>query len=645
MQRVVGGFGVAAFLAVGLIMGPASAKGPGGNVPVTSDQDTATPDITTVPDASGSDVIQPDATTTDTSSDDTNSGDTSSGDASSTDTSSAAAPVSVSFSVSVPSITATDSSVDEVTLKDILSGDIAAHADALASLNATDILIPEYDVNYTSTTADGTTVNGSFVFHNIDLAKIANGVAATVSIDSTTVSDSMNSAGQFGKISAEQFDIGGLLAFYGLIKGDSTSAPRPLYSNFHEAEGSITTPQGRCDIGQSSMASLKARPLKMSFPDFLKLANEANAEGNDVTPETTAKLVGFIVDVTEAIDMAPIEFSGLRCTSTTDDGKTVDVNVGAVKLGEFANGRYPDVSVDNVSVVAPGEGSMSLGNFLLKGIDFSNALTALNAAGSDVNEQWFTDNYRQLIPQFGGFAFSGFNIDIPDEDHPSERIQGSVANFDLSLKNYVNGVPTDISSSAQHVVAFIPPDSDDDTAQQLLSLGINSFDVGYDFAANWDEADQEIHLDKLSVSGSNFGSLAVAAVLGNATRDLFATDTDVAANAGMAVTLKRVSVDMHDSGLADLIYGVMAKRAGQDPKTFRAALAALTQGTLLVFIGGAANAQDVTKAVADFINGAKSLSVVVTSKDPAGVSLQDFEATQDDPSTAVAKVNIDAHAE
>ena len=631
MQRVVGGLGLAVVVALGLLAGSAGAKGPGGNVPVTTDQDTSAPDVTTVPDVSGSDVIQPDTTATDTSASDAGSSSTTS--------------VAVKFTVSVPSITATDSSVDEVTLKDILSGDVAAHAAALASLNASDILIPEYDVDYAGSTVDGTPITGSFVLHNIHLAKIADGVAATVSIDGMTVSNSLNTAGQFGRITAEQFDIGGLLAFYGLIKGDPTSAPRPIYSNFHEAEGSMTTPQGRCDIGETTMASFKARPLKMSFPDFMTLANEANAEGDNVQPDITAKLISFFVDVTQAIDMSPIQSSGLRCTSVTDTGKTVDVSVGGVKLGEFANARYPDVSVDNVNIVAPGEGSMSLGNFLLKGIDFSNALTALNAAGPDLNEDWFTEHYRDFIPQFGGFSFSGFNIDIPDEDHPDQRIQGSIANFDLSLKSYVNGVPTDISSNAQHIVAFIPPNTDNETAQELVSAGINSFDVGYDFAANWDEPSQEIRLTKLSTTGANFGSLAVAAVLGNATRDLFATDPDVAGNAGMAVTLKRVSVDIHDSGLADLIYAQMAKRAGQDPKTFRAALAALTQGTLLVFIGGAANAEDVTKAVADFINGAKSLSVLVTSKDPAGVSLQDFEATQDDPSTAVAKVNIEAHAE
>jgi len=393
------------------------------------------------------------------------------------------------------------------------------------------------------------------------------------------------------------------------------------------------------------MASLKARPLKMSFVDFMNLVGEANDEGDNVSPETGAKIVAFLVDATQAVEASPIVFAGLKCDGTDKDGKRVLVGVGQVRFGAFANGRYPDITVGRVRIVEPGQGRMALSRFLFKGIDFSGALAALKDAGPSLDQDWLEAHYRELIPAFGGLAFSGFNADIPDDQNPGQRIQAAVGSFDLTLGNYVNGVPTDIESNARHIIVAIPPDSSDEFASSLLGVGIDKLDVGYDFALRWDEPSQEIRLEKFSVSGAHLASLAVAAVLGNATRALFATDTSAAIDAGQALTLKNVAIDMHDFGLADRVYGEMAKRAGQDVKAFRQGLAALAQGTALVFLGGAADSTEVTQAVGDFINGARTLAIRMTSKDPAGLSFDDFIAGQDDPTAALSKVNIEAHAE
>ncbi len=546
--------------------------------------------------------------------------------------------------ITVPTVRAVDSSLDESTLKAVLAGDVVGHAAELASLNARRISIPLYDVAYSTTMSDGTTVTGELAFHDIRLSSVWKGVANTVSIGNVTLSNSAGGTGRLGAITAEQFDIGGLLSFYGLVPGDASGPPRPIYRNLREGAGWIKAPTGSCDIGDTAMASLKARPLKMSFVDFTNLIAEANAEGDDVSPETGAKMIAFMVDATEAIQSSPIQFAGMKCDGLDKEGKRVQVGIGPVVFGAFANGRYPEISARRIRIVAPGEGQMSLSRFLFKGVDFSGALAALKSAGPAVDKDWIEAHYRELIPAFGGVSFSGFNADIPDDQNPGQRIQAVVGSFDLTLGNYINGVPTDIESNAHHVIVAIPPDSSDELAQNLLSVGIDKVDAGYDFVLKWDEPAQEIRLEKFSVSGANLASLAVAAVLGNATRALFATDTGAAVGAGEALTLKSVNIDLHDFGLADRIYGTMAKRAGQDAKGFREGLAALAQGTALIFLGGAANSTDVTQAIGDFINGAKTLAIRMTSKDPAGVTFGDFIASQDDPTAALSKVNIDAHA-
>lgn len=555
------------------------------------------------------------------------------------------APSAMSFKVDIPTVESSGSSIADTDLKDILSGNVAAHADALASLNAASIHVPEYDVSYTTKGPGGQDVSGEVIFHDLLLSNVTNGVAASVSVASTTLTNSLQAQGAFGKMSADNFDIGGLLAFYGLVKGDPNSAPRTIYENFQEDSGSFTAPKGRCTIGASSVATFKARPLKVSFADFMQAMNQADAEQDDVKPEVTGKIIDFLADVADAIYISPIHFAGLNCNGEGDDGKPVNVSVGDVQLGEFAHGRYPSIAVNNFAVDATGDGSASLASFVFKGMDFSKPLAVLKAAGSDVDENWFEAHYRELIPEFGGFSFTGAKMDVPDDEHPGERIQGSLAAFDLSLSDYVNGIPTHIASDAQHFVGAIPKDSSDEFAQQLLQYGVDSFDVGYDIDVNWDAVDQEVHLNKFSITGDHMGSLAAAAVIGNATRDLFSTDLPAAMDAGLAVTVKQVSVDLEDAGLANIIAAEAARKANKDPKTFRKAMAALTQGSLLTFFGGIANAEQITDDVASFISGkATSLSVKMTAKDPAGLSLQDFMDAEDDPTDALGKVDLQSEA-
>jgi len=146
------------------------------------------------------------------------------------------------------------------------------------------------------------------------------------------------------------------------------------------------------------------------------------------------------------------------------------------------------------------------------------------------------------------------------------------------------------------------------------------------------------------LTGVNLGSIGVISVIGQATRDLFSNDLDLALAAATGLTLKRVKIDMRDAGLANIILSTAAKEARKGVKEFRAAFAGVTQATMLLFLGGAADVNKVTKAVGDFINGARTLSVSVTARDPAGVSFNELEALKDDPTGLADKVTIDAIA-
>jgi hypothetical protein len=555
-----------------------------------------------------------------------------------------AAPAAPSVAVTIPNIESVGSSIDEAGLRAIFSGDVASHADALAHLSATSIKIPELHVSYDVPVATGAPKKGELVYKDIEIAMVANGVAATVSMGGAEVTGTDGTKFTLGKVSANSLDIGGLLGFYGLVQGSGETAPKTLYKNFAADGASLGGPDFNCKIGKISVAELKARPLKLSFSDFIALIQQMDAQKEHPAPETVSKFVSFYIDFLRAVEISPVAFSGFDCSGKSDDGKPVTVSLGSTTMGAFGHGRYPEIDASDVKIGMEQNGEISLGNILLKGFDYSAPISVIESATAPLDDAWFQANARKLIPAFEGVSFSDFKMDVADTDHPGQRIKAAVGNFDLSLHSYINGVPSDISTSASHLVVDLPTDETDDSLKQLHAMGIEKIDAGYDFAARWDETSQSIKVGKLSFSGVDLGSIALAGTIGNATRNLFSDKNDLAVATAMGLSVKDIKLDVLDAGMVGMMLKSAATEQGQDVEKFRVATSGMTQGAILAILGATDEAKKLSDAVGSFLNGAKTLSIAITAKDPAGIGMADFMAVQADPTALVGKVNIDASA-
>jgi hypothetical protein len=474
---------------------------------------------------------------------------------------------------------------------------------------------------------------------------VAKGVAQAIIIGGVETTSNQNGGGtaRFGKMSAEDFDIGGLLAFLGLVKGDPTAPKKTVYRNLLTTGGTFNSPKADCTFGASSVARVSLRPLKVSFQDVFAMLEKSDKGDVPPTREEIATMVDFFIDVTDAIETSPMKLGGFACKGTDDDGKPIAIKLGAMTFGAFARGRYPDFSLKDVAIVSP-DAAIGLGEFRFKGFDFNGPLAALKAAAGAIDEDWLREHYRALIPAFDGFAFSKFALDVPDPDHPGERVKGAIGKFDLTLGGYVNAIPTDIATSASHITALLPPVTSDRQVQALLDYGIDKFDIGFDIALKWHEEENELRLERFSVTGADMGSIAAASVIGGATRDLFSADTETAFVTAFGLTLKSARVDLKDAGLADIILRAAAKDAQKDVATFRQAVGALAKGSILLFLGSAANTEKVADAIADFVDGKRSLTVTAKAKDPAGIPLSELQSLQKDPAQILDKVDIDAVA-
>lgn len=555
-----------------------------------------------------------------------------------------APPVS-EFAVDIPTIEAVDSNVDEDTLRDIFSGNVVANADALAGLTATSVSIPEITVT-AETTIEGKTTDGGFTFNDLVLSDISNGVAASVSVGGMTFSGGDFGSGEYGSMSAANFDIGGVLGMYGLVDGSGQTELKTIYTDFAFEGGSLTAPDISCTFGSITAAEFKARPLKHSFAEIMALAEAMDETDGDPSPETIASGLRMYVDILTAFESSPIEFGGFDCSGTDEEDRAIQFKIAAMSIGAMSPGYYPAVALEGLDVAVEGDGTVALGSANFKGMDLTGPIAAIEGAPEAIDEAWFAANARALIPAFEGFAFSNLAIDVPDpEADDGARIKANVGAFDLTLGKYLNGIPTDLLTSASNIIVDLPTDSDDEQVKQLLALGISTIDAGFVVDASWNEAENVINVDDISISGVDLATIKLAGTIANATEALFSVDEFEAMGAAMGVAIANLKVDVNDAGLSDIIMARVAADQGGDPAAMRPIFAGLAEGTIVGMLAGAAEAQKVGAAINSFVSGnAKHLTIDLTAKEAPGLGMMDFMAAEDDPTVLIGKVTIDATA-
>jgi hypothetical protein len=531
----------------------------------------------------------------------------------------------VTTSLSIPTITAVDSSMDEAALRDALSGGFMNHVSELASLSATSITIPEITFSVTMTSGAAAPVTNVASYKSVVLNNVRNGVAESASVEATT-STSPDGTVSLGRLSASALDIGGLLALYSLVPAGGPEQPmKVLYKDFSFEGGSFSGPRAECTLGKITAAEFSARPLKVSFAELMAASQTLQAATGSPPPEALATVVGFFTDIFQAFKSEPITMDGLNCTGKSETGEPFELAIGGVTIDGYLPGTYPALSVNDVKVGDGGKNSVTLDTATLKSIDLSGPIAALEAAGTKLNEAWFEANARALIPAFAGFSLAGLKADIDNPDKPGERLAASIGSFDLTLSNYVNGIPSSVATSATGIEVPLPSDPTDETSAMLKAMGIAGVNLGYAVDAAWDKAAQAINVNEVSISGVDLGSATIGATIGGASEQLFSLNPQLAIMASASLTLKTATLELSDAGFSDLVLAAAAKQQNLTPAAFRAQMGAGLEGLAIQILGSTDSARALGAAMSDFVSGSKkTLSITITAKNPAGVPLMQF---------------------
>ncbi|MBJ3784071.1 hypothetical protein [Devosia sediminis] len=558
-------------------------------------------------------------------------------------TSSTAATPEFEYSISIPTIDAVDSSLSNEVLTEILSGNIVDHAASLAELDATSISVPEIIVSVSSETADGPQ-EATVTFSDLVLDNVVDGKAAGVSLGSINLAAD-DAAVDFGAMSASNLDIGGLLGVYGLVDHGGQTELEVIYTDLVSEGGSMEAEDVSCTIGGVTGAEFKARPLKTSFGEMMAIAQAVEDDPEMTDPALTGRFLKMYADILTAFETSEVAFDGFACDGVDEDGRAMTFAVEAMTMGAMSPGVYPAISMDGFTVDVEDDGFVTLENFTIKPMDLTSTIATLETAPDEVDEAWFEANARALLPEMEGISLTGLDIDVPDPDAPDSRLQAKVGAFDLTLTEYLSGIPTDFDVSAANIQAEIPADSGDETFEQLLALGITDIDAGFRMAAAWDEATSTIAVEEVSMTGVDLATVMLAGTITNATEDLFALDMDTALVAGMGLAVRDLDLNVTDAGLSDIIIAMVAAEQGADPASLRPVFAGLAQGTVISMMAGAADAAKLGEAINAFVSGnAKTLAIGIEAKTEPGLTMEDFMAAEQDPTSLLGKVNVSAEA-
>lgn len=559
----------------------------------------------------------------------------------------APAPMAM-YEVSIPTVEIVDGNLTEETVRRIFSGTPGSALDSLATLDAASVRIPTISMSYDLPDEKGEMHRATVVYRDFELRDVRSGVAASSRLAGGDMDLGIGGLKfEFDEMRTATFDLSALLGFYGVGPLAGGTAMNLIYNDFAWEGGRLTGDSMSCEIGGSSPADFSARPLKRPFSDITELTNQlqlAVSEKKEPPPAAISGLIDIYIDLLTAIESTPMVMEGFACEGSDEKGRAMKVSSGPLTVGGFQPGIYPEFQVDDFKIDVKDDGFMQFGNFTLKPIDFTNTFAILQAASGELNEAWFAANYRKLIPSLDGLSVEGFAMDIPDDDKPGERIKASLGLFDVTLGQYVNGVPADLSFRIADLLLPVPEDMSDGPAKELLALGIKEVNLGLGSTLSWNEADRTIRVEDMFVDAGQLGHVTLSGTLGNATPDLFSENPEVAMLAAQSLTVKDVTIDLEDRGMANIVIAAGARDNGQPEPAFRMTMAGMIQGMTLSVLGNSDEALKVAQALGTFISGAPQLKVTLTAKDEAGIGLADLAGVEQDPRALVGKLTITAEA-
>lgn len=504
---------------------------------------------------------------------------------------------------------ASDSSLSEAEWRTALSGtDFAKINATIGKLNASRLTIDKVEIE--TKAADG---KSRLVVNALDFVGIANGRAAT------------GATGR-GEMRVESGKDRDLTIFDRITLRNAALAlqPKPADGTLPMALEEAVIENIRSESGKNSASAIR-----------MVRAENIRASALDEQVMTVLGLIGG----RDFDELSPLEKSaGAKALGEAYGsfslGRIVAEDIAvrdgkertAIKRIAIEGGDKSAFVVEGIEVRI-GTETTRIGSFRLDGFSIEPTIKALLTAMGDASGKK-EPPVGDLMPRLGTISMA--DLSVTGAKISAYGGESALKSFQMSFQNPMGGVPTGIRIGFDGLAAAL--DKNDPSAAELLALGYQKIDASGAIDIEVDKARDLLSFREVSLRIRDMGTLHLTGSVANIGDVLAAKDSDEAALAALAMTVRTLGVGLANEGLFERVLAKNAKESGKTPDQVKREIASLAVLGLPGLIGSSPQAKAIMDASTRFLTKPERIMFAFKAKSPDGIGLTDAMgiATPDD---------------
>ncbi|OYR22326.1 hypothetical protein [Brucella thiophenivorans] len=570
------------------------------------------------------------------------------------------------FAISLPSVRIDDANFDIQMLRDTFGNSELSVAERIGRVSAKRVSVPEINVTQMLNGKEQKTSYKDVTLEDINSGHIARYSASGVTFDLNLelpdekgVVTEERMAGTIGAYEGKDIDGVFIARLYTEKAGPNDTEAKPVYGPFSAKNIVITGTKSSFSYDEVRSNGFTMRlPSEPLMETLQQIETVKNVD--DLSPEERNAFFARLFGIFDTIGKGDVELIGMKIKQ----GNVEKGNASIDKVAMVFDNKKLDMSMNGFTA-GNGTDHVKMDEISLKGFDWAPSAEAFKkfSALSDVEMQSFP--FTTMLPEFGTLVVKGVDADLPydnnahddidvtDEDgNPVPKPDGlphrlifGMKSYELALKKPYNGIPTDIRIAYEDVSLPVPTDSNEEAYQQLIKLGYDRVTISSNVEAAWDEANQNLVIKDISVSGKDMGKIAMSGLMGGFTKEFFSGDKVLTQVAALGLKAREVNLKVENEGLVERGLKFYADENNLSVDEARSTLTLIASAVLQELAADQPALDETITALNAFIAKPNIFELAIKSKSDRGVGALEMITISQDPISILGKVNIEAKAE
>ncbi|MEJ5019751.1 hypothetical protein WH297_08365 [Ochrobactrum vermis] len=575
------------------------------------------------------------------------------------------------YKISIPSVAIEEANFDGAMLKDTFGNSGLTLPERVGRFSAKRLTAQEIKVVQTVANNEQNIVYKDVALEDINLGKVTRYTAGGTAFDFTIevpgedgekVTDKMT--GTMGAAEGKDIDGVFLARLYTEKAGPDDKEAKPVYGPFSAKNIVMKTKDASFSYDEIRSNGFTARMPAVPFTETLEKLQSLE-KANELSPEETRELILQLSSLFDTIGKGDVEMLGMKIEPTdASKGKG-----GIERIAVAFDNQKMDATIKGFAF-SEGQDYMKMEEASLKGFSWATSVEALKKFASLNDDEIENFPFTTMLPEFGTLRVVGIDADLPyeksedvdadeetsdDTDQaaaeessvPSlpERIQFAMKSYEVALNKPYNGIPTDVRVAYEDMSLKVPTQADDEFYQQLRKLGYDRLTMSSNFEASWDEANQNLIIKDISISGKDMGAVSMSGLMGGFTKEFFSGDKVMMQVALLGLKAQQVNLKVEEKGLIAKGIKLYAEENNMSEDEVRSTMSLIAAAALQELVVDQPQLQNVVTTLSTFFAKPNIFELTVKAKAEKGIGALEMLAASQDPISLLDKVDIEAKTE